>query len=67
MCVLCEGVYGHTAAYDELTNHIWVFGGVAYDRSFTSLSRSVFSLHVLTRSWRIVHLKNEVKRLKDKV
>ncbi|XP_063699166.1 attractin-like protein 1 isoform X2 [Culicoides brevitarsis] len=47
-----KGGYGHSASYDELTERIYVYGGIVSENESTQmLSTKLFSYDPLTRTW----------------
>ncbi|XP_063985474.1 attractin-like protein 1 isoform X1 [Diachasmimorpha longicaudata] len=50
-----KGGYGHSAAHDPLTNHIYVYGGyVSESQSNQALTSRIYSYHPNTRVWRLL-------------
>lgn len=50
-----KGGYGHTSAYDPLTNLIYVYGGYVSETQITQvLTSRLYSYHPINREWRLL-------------
>ncbi|XP_054290142.1 attractin-like protein 1 [Macrosteles quadrilineatus] len=50
-----KGGYGHSAAWDSITQRIYVYGGLVYDSNATpALSQSLYAYEPFTHVWRML-------------
>ena len=49
-----RGGYGHSSAYDPLTNSIYVYGGYVFETHTQVLTNRIYSYHPNYREWRLL-------------
>ncbi|XP_043267343.1 attractin-like protein 1 isoform X2 [Venturia canescens] len=50
-----KGGYGHSSAYDPLTNRIYIYGGYVFETQSTQvLTNRIYSYHPIYREWKLL-------------